>query len=150
MRNGLNRRNNNANNLSRRNGSFEPFFDSLFNELETSLNNSYENILSMDRNLKVYEEDGKVNYLVQVAGFNRDEITLELDEINNVLTVSAEQKDESDNRYLSRSFETSLNLDDNLDPDTLDAKLENGILHITIAYKQGQEGNNNFRSIEIK
>lgn len=91
--------------------------------------------------------EDKSHYVLKfdMPGIQRDQIRIELN--NNVLTVSAERKEEQkqdDKRqYLSEvfygSYQRSFTLPTSVDEKKVDAKLQDGVLTITIPKSQGAE-----------
>ena len=87
----------------------------------------------------VYEKDGKYNIEVDIPGYSKDEVKVEAKD--GYLTVSAEKnvekKDENNDKkyfYHERRYgrvERSFYIGD-MDSDNISAKLDNGILKITI------------------
>jgi HSP20 family protein len=86
------------------------------------------------------------NFMVEVAapGMSKEDFTVELD--GNLLTISSEKNETSeqkeDERYTRRefsyqSFERSFQLHkDVVDADRIEAKYENGVLHLLIPKKE--------------
>jgi len=94
---------------------------------------------------------GKVNIIdndkdytidVSVPGFTKDELKVDLND--GILTVSGEhnieKKDDKVNysrkEFSKKSFSRSFNVPDSMNTDELDAKLENGILSLSIKKKE--------------
>ncbi|MCX7953644.1 MAG: Hsp20/alpha crystallin family protein [Bacteroidales bacterium] len=92
--------------------------------------------------VNVIEEKDK--YLIEVAAPGLDKEDFRIDLHNDVLTISAEKKEEKEEKnkkYLRRefsycSFKRSFSLPDTVDVDKIDAKHRNGILKITIPKKE--------------
>ena len=100
----------------------------------------------------IYEENGEYHIEMDIPGYDKKDINIEVKD--GYLTIKAsketEDKEESKN-YIRRervvgSFTKSFALGD-VDTDKIDAKFENGILNITIPK---QEVVDNTRTIEIK
>ena len=100
----------------------------------------------------IYEENGEYHIEMDIPGYDKKDINIEVKDW--YLTVKAsketEDKEESKN-YIRRervvgSFTKSFALGD-VDTDKIDAKFENGILNITIPK---QEVVDNTKTIEIK
>ena len=100
----------------------------------------------------IYEEDGMYHVEMDVPGYDKKDIKLEVKD--GYLTVSAsKEKEEKENKknYIRKertygSFSRSFALGD-VDIDNIDAKFENGILNITVPKKEIQE---NKKYIEVK
>ena len=135
--------------LVKRNGnllnSFPAFFDDFFNRNLFNWENtnfSVTNTTIPAVNIKETPE----NYEVEVAapGMSKNDFKVELD--GNALTISSErtnQKEENENeRYACRefsyqSFQRTFTLQKNVvDVDKIQAKYENGLLHLTIPKKE--------------
>lgn len=85
----------------------------------------------------IYEKDGDYNIILDVPGYDKDDIKIECD--NGYLTISAvkseEEKDESKN-YIRRerrygSFSRSFYVGD-IDTDSIDAEFKKGTLKIVV------------------
>ena len=109
--------------------------------------------------INVIESDS--NYKVEVAapGMTKDDFNIKIDENNN-LVVSMEKKNERkeenrNNRYLRREFsyskfEQTMLLPDNVEKDKIEAKVDNGVLMITIPKMKEEEMKKAEKIIEIK
>ena len=91
-----------------------------------------------------YRSEDKDSYRLRLdlPGFTRKEITLTLEK--NVLTVNAQS--EREEAFLS-DFERGFHLPDDVDPAGILAKLENGVLDLTLAKVTDEEAG--VRTIEI-
>jgi HSP20 family protein len=88
------------------------------------------------------------SYELELAapGFNKNDFNLAVD--NNVLTVSAEKKEEHEKKednYTRRefgyeSFSRAFNLPTNTNEEDINARYEDGILRVVIAKKQANDG----------
>lgn len=86
----------------------------------------------------------KDNYRLEIAAPGLDKEDFKIDLHNDVLTISAEKKEENENKnkkFLRRefsycSFKRSFTLPDTVDVDKIEAKHKNGILTITIPKKE--------------
>ena len=120
---------------------FDDFFNAdLFNWNNSNYSNTNTTIPAV--NIKETAE----NYEVEVAapGMTKNDFKVELD--GNMLTISSErinQKEESDNERYTRkefsyqSFQRNFTLQKNVvDTDKIQAKYENGLLHLLIPKKE--------------
>lgn len=119
------------------NMSFMPkryFIDDFFDDFAPMDRFSKNNQMKCD----IYEKDGKYNIEIDIPGYDKDDISIEVDK--DVLTVSAskekEENDESKN-YIRRerfygTFSRSFNLGSDVDMDNIDAEFVKGMLKITI------------------
>lgn len=100
----------------------------------------------------VYEKDNKFFIEVDMPGFNKEDIKIEINK--GTLSIKAEKnfEEQEDKKYLCRErkyygkYERSFYLGD-VEEENIEAKFDNGILNISIPKKQEQ---NNNRMIEIK
>ncbi|XVN42466.1 MAG: Hsp20/alpha crystallin family protein [Candidatus Rickettsia vulgarisii] len=142
-----------VNNIFRNN-----YLDNIFNDFikESSFFPSYASPHS-DNNyllpkIDMSEDNNKYHIDVELPGIQHKDISLKID--NNVLTIegitqdSLEKKDK--NYYLQErsygSFRRSIRLPSNIDDNSVDARFENGILHIVLEKKEHSK----VKHIEIK
>jgi HSP20 family molecular chaperone IbpA len=101
----------------------------------------------------IYEKDGKYNIEIDIPGYDKEDISIEVD--NGVLTVSAsktnEEKDEGKNyirreRY-SGTFSRSFTLGSDVDMDNIDAEFVKGMLKITVPKMEEKSSK---KTIDIK
>ncbi len=101
----------------------------------------------------VSETKTHFNYEISLPGMNKEDININVDD--NLLTISGERKFEDEkkeegqyhlveNRY--GSFSRTLTLPGNANPDSIEAKYENGILRISVEKDKEKTG----KEIEIK
>ncbi len=107
-------------------------FDRLFEQAERRLQNLTQ--YPPHNIVKVSESDYEIEFAV--AGFNRDELTVELHE--GVLTVLGEHKLNQDRHYIhqgiaNRHFKKSLQLGEYME--IVGAQLENGILVVHVEHQ---------------
>lgn len=109
--------------------------------------------------INVIENDQEYRVEVAAPGMTKSDFNIRIDE-NNDLVVSMEKKEETneekkDGRYLRREFsyskfEQTMVLPENVDKDHIEAKVENGVLNITIPKKSEEEVKKSEKVIEIK
>ncbi len=85
--------------------------------------------------LDIRRTDNEIEVCAELAGVNRDDISINVDE--GMLTISGEKKNtrEDDNGYSERTygrFERWVSLPANVDEDNIDADLADGLLTITL------------------
>lgn len=105
-------------------------------------------------NVKETDKDFKIE--LAVPGFKKEDFKVALD--NDVLTISAETKDEKneENEKFTRrefsynSFSRSFQLPKSANSDKINAKYENGILKIDISKKDEAIKENNKKHIQIE
>ena len=81
-------------------------------------------------------DDGDVVYEVEVPGFNKDNIKVTLN--NNILTVSGQRETKSKSHAGSRTIHKRLSVDKT---ENIDAKIEDGILYVTLLKEKSEEKN---------
>ena len=84
-------------------------------------------------------EDGSTTLEFALAGFNKEDLTIEIQPEKSSLTVKAEAATEGDTnrRIARRSFQkTFVNYDSNLDLTASTADFHNGLLSVTIPRKE--------------
>lgn len=120
-----------------RSNIFPSVFDDFFAPMVTSSTLVNQFVPSVD----IYEKDDKVFFEVEVPGFNKED--LKVDVKGKRVTISGERKveredDESNYRKERRygTFERSFHLGFEADSDAIAAKYENGILTIEIPKPQ--------------
>ena len=100
----------------------------------------------------IYEKDGKYNIVMDIPGFDKENIKLECD--NGYLTISAEQSTEENDEnknYIRRErrygkFSRSFYVGD-VDADTIDAEFKSGTLIVSVPKKEEKVTK---KQIEIK
>ena len=98
------------------------YFDDFFNEFRRN-----------DLKCDIYEEDDNYHIDVDIPGFTKDEISIDMD--NGYLTISACKEEVNNKNYIRQErsygkYQRSFYLG-NVDSDGIKAKFDNGILHIT-------------------
>jgi len=105
--------------------------------------------------IDIYDDEKNIYVDAEIPGVKKDNIKITLQD--NILTITGEKKKETEeknnkNFYRSErvygSFTRSFNLPDDINPDSVDAKFDNGILNIHISKSQPKKINEKF--IEIK
>ncbi len=84
--------------------------------------------------------DDRVVILVEAPGMSREQIAVSVDD--NVVTIRGERADEDGGQYYLRerpvgSFSRSFSLAWHLDPDTIDARLKDGLLEVSVRRRAG-------------
>jgi HSP20 family protein len=90
-----------------------------------------------------YEDKNSYRLRLDLPGFQRDEISLSLEKNELTVTATSERED-----AFRSDFERTYTLPEDVDPEGISAKLENGVLDLTFAKKT--EGEKAIRKIEIK
>ena len=107
---------------------------------------------NMDMKCDIYEKGGKVNIELDVPGFDKKDIKLDVDD--GILTIEAtkneETKDEEKNYYRKErvygSFKRQFSIG-NIDENEINAKFDKGVLTITFPKEEKKETK---KFIEIK
>lgn len=135
--------------LTRRNGNIAPSLPGLLNDFFTrdlfdwgNSNYSTSGTTLPAVNVKETPE----NFIVEMAapGMKKEDFKVEIN--NNVLTISSEQKQEREEKenegytrkeFSYQSFQRSFQLSrEAVDADNIEAKYENGVLHLTIPKRE--------------
>ena len=115
---------------------FEDIFDSML-DFPALMNRTTQGYPVAD----IYSgEKGETVLEFALAGFAKDELSIEIKPEKNTITVAAKQSEDSDvntgRRIARRSFEkTYVNYDNNLDLKSTTAKYENGLLRLFVPQK---------------
>jgi len=76
-------------------------------------------------------QDNDNYYLVaELPGFDKKDVNVELE--NSVLTITAERKEGEGEDARMQSYSRSLTVGDDVNPDSVSAKLENGLLKVAL------------------
>ena len=91
-----------------------------------------------------YRYEGKDQYRlrIELPGFTREEISLSLEKRELGITAKSERED-----AFREEFSRTYTLPEDVDPDGIEAKLENGVLDLT--FKKLSPENSGLRKIEI-
>lgn len=111
---------------------------------------------SMDNDKKmqcdIYEKDNNINIEMDIPGFNKEDINIEINKGNLVITAEKNEEENEDKKYLRRErkfygkYQRSFYLGE-IDEENIEASFENGILKISIPKKTEEETK---KLIEIK
>ena len=120
-------------------------FDSLFSLLTRndylpshSLNSS----LSEHGNVRIREEDKKVIIEFLVPGWKKNDLLLSLDEQKLTLTSAIKIAKEQNSWFQNNNLNFEIQLGQNLDTTKTNAKLEEGVLTVSIPVSQKTKGRN--------
>jgi len=89
-----------------------------------------------------YEDDESYRLRLDLPGFRREEVSLSLDKHKLTVTAESDREDAFHER-----FEQSYQLPEDIDPDGITAKLENGVLDLTFRKLSAEE--QGVRKIEL-
>lgn len=136
---------------------FEPFRDienwneklhKFFDDFPSTEHNFYPHIDISDNDKNIYVE-------AEIPGVKKEDMKITLQD--NILTINGEKKQEKDEKNKKNffrservygSFTRSFTLPEDINPDSIDAKFENGILTVTISKAEPKKVGEKF--IEIK
>lgn len=119
--------------------------DSLFGDLFGSWSESGRKFPPVD----IYETDNAYIIEMESAGYSEDEIKLHVEK--HILTISADEAEAKDRKYIAReiatpAFKRSFSLPEGADEGAISADYKNGILLVTIPKKAEVQP----RRIEVK
>ena len=120
---------------------FKPFIgergiDKFFNEIKNNVEIPFKRFLRVD----VVDTEKSIEFIAELPGVKKEEVKILLE--NGFLTVSGEKKNEFEaneeinvfrNERLFGKFERKFELPEEINPDEITAKFENGLLKISIA-----------------
>jgi len=103
-----------------------PTLGQFFNNLSEVLPNVTGDRLAVD----VHEDNDNYYASFEVPGVKKEDVKIELN--NGLLTVSAEKREKDGDKESSFSLSRSVSVPDGVNADTISAKLENGVLNVTL------------------
>jgi HSP20 family protein len=115
------------------------FFEDFFNQLPARVNDEF-----VTSSVPVNIRENESAYLIEVVAPGMDKADFKVNVDNNILTISAEKKAESNKEnermvrreYTYRSFARTFTLDDSISADNIKAKYDNGVLNIELPKKE--------------
>jgi HSP20 family molecular chaperone IbpA len=99
-----------------------------FDEMDSIFGNLFNNIHSAFGDFIGMDDAGNISYEIECPGFNKDNTTVEI--TDGILTVKGERKSAQGERKLFKRLRVG-------SQETVDAKIEDGILYLTL--KQPEE-----------
>ncbi len=129
--------------IMRRQSDFSRLFDDFLAPF--SVNGNGIEVNGMTPSVDIYEHDEKIVLNAELPGLKKEDITVDLK--GKTLTLKGERKTEEEvkeeNSYRRErhygKFERSFRLGFEVDPETVEAKYENGVLKLTIPKPQEQK-----------
>lgn len=120
---------------------------------EIFFNNFLDNI-DNDKKMQcdIYEKEGIIHIEMDIPGFKKEDINIEINKGNLVISAEKKEEENDDKKYLRRErkfygkYQRSFYLGD-VDENNVEASFENGILKISVPKKTEEETK---RMIEIK
>jgi HSP20 family protein len=88
----------------------------------------------------IYDDADNYYIVAELPGGARSEVKIELE--NAILTISGERKVKNGDNKQSTRFSRSLTVSDEVDADKVKAKLENGLLNITLPKSEARKPRN--------
>ena len=139
---------------NRFNRSFDGLMNDLFNDLPANFGKTMREDVLQFPPVNIVEKADHYHIQLAAPGLNKEDFNVKLD--GNVLTISAEKKEEVKNEtdkmirkeFSNRSFKRSFTLDEKIDAANIVAKYENGILNVGLPKKE--EVNNPAKDITIQ
>jgi HSP20 family protein len=135
---------------------FEPLreLESLNERIHRFFNDFPSNDFNYFPHIDITDDEKNIYVEAEIPGVKKEDVKVTLQD--NILTITGEKKKKSEekekNIFRSErsygSFTRSFTLPDEINPDTVEAKFDNGILNIQIAKSQPKKSNQKF--IEIK
>lgn len=131
-----------------------------FDAMDRAFSNFWGDSLETTKAMKidVIEQDNAYRLEAELPGFNKEDIHVDMK--NGALTISAsheDKKDEQDQngRYIRRerkysSYQRSFRVAENLQPEDIDAKYENGVLTLIVPKKEVIPQQEETKKIEVK
>lgn len=113
----------------------DPFFemDRLFNRAFGSGDlwpSAFKSAAHRDFPLDVYGDDDHYYVTAELPGVGKDAIDLKVE--NSVLTIAVNMEEKSENASSARTMTRSITVGDDIDIEGVSAKLENGILQVSL------------------
>lgn len=128
------------------------YLDGVFDDFFTPVRGDEMSRMKCD----IYEKDGIYTMEMDIPGFNRDDVKIEVDD-NDYLTITAEKTmesndEDSDKNYVRKErsygkYQRSFYVGD-IDKENIDASFENGILKVMMPKKEEEKSSK--KTIEIK
>lgn len=126
------------------------YLDGVFDDFFTPVRGDEMSRMKCD----IYEKDGIYTMEMDIPGFNRDDVKIEVDD-NDYLTITAEktmESNDSDKNYVRKErsygkYQRSFYVGD-IDKENIDASFENGILKVMMPKKEEEKSSK--KTIEIK
>ena len=136
----------------------QDFFPTLFNDLfDFNWNGNYAVNAVPQMNIK--ENDASYEMEFSVPGLTKDDLNISIDQDNNLVVemtkkTENEKKDDKNEHYLRHEFTSSqfkeiMALPENIYKDKIDAKVENGILKISLPKHEMAMEQPSIKQIEI-
>ena len=128
------------------NNPFAKSFDGLMNELINELPSTLSKTVRQDvfgfPPVNIVEKTDHYHLQLAAPGFDKGDFNIKLE--GETLTISAEKKEDTKsetdkvirNEFSAKTFKRSFTLDEKIDAGNINAKYENGILHVGLPKKE--------------
>lgn len=134
--------------------TFDGLMKEFFNEFPAGFGKTVREDVLQFPPVNIKERNDHYSIDMAVPGFDKADFQVRLD--NQILTISAEKKDEKNENtdklirreFSQKSFSRSFTLDDKIDADNITARYENGILVLNLPKKA--EARNGAKEINIQ
>jgi HSP20 family protein len=122
--------------------TFDGLMNDIFNDFPATFNkNVRQEVLSFPP-VNILENANAYHLEVAVPGLDKADFNIKLE--GNILTVSSDKKDGSNNEtekvirkeFSNRAFKRSFTLDEKIEASAIEAKYENGVLKVTLPKKE--------------
>ncbi|MGF1452968.1 MAG: Hsp20/alpha crystallin family protein [Opitutales bacterium] len=117
---------------------YDDFFNDPIAEMDRFLNRAFggrvpsvfnaENAQSF--RMDVYDDEHNYYVVAELPGVTRDDVNVQLE--NAVLTISGERKEQEGEQEHTYKFSRTVTVSDDVDPEKVSAKLEDGLLRVTL------------------
>ena len=107
------------------------FFDELFDDFFSPVTTKYQ------KNSNVEKTEKEFILKISLPGFKKEEIQISTE--NNILRITAKRNKKIN--WLKEEYEQSYTLENNIEIEKITAKLEDGILTITLPFKEKAKPN---------
>lgn len=118
---------------------FRRHYDDNFENTIKDFRNNDEQSTGYFPKTDVYQKDNSINFLVELPGVNKKDVKIVLEK--GILSISGEKKNNFDENNIDMiyrneseygNFEKKFRLQDDIDPDNVKAKFENGVLTVSV------------------
>lgn len=118
--------------------TMEKFVNDFFGRTSSLFNDFLNEEFNNYGGLNIVENEDNYDLSVALPGYKKDDISINID--NDILTISSELKEEKEDKgknYVTKSFSKNsfckkVILSDDIDRDKINAKMEDGILHLKL------------------
>lgn len=118
---------------------FNRYYDDTFQKVLEGFKNNKETSKEYFPVVNIVEKDNAINITVELSGVKKEDVKIVLEE--GVLSISGEKKSNVDEKSTAKvyrserkfgKFERKFKLKEDIDPDNVKAKFENGVLIVSV------------------